>query len=297
MRNTLKFASFFGIPVRIHFTFPLILIAFGLEAGLRGGVGAAVWAVLLIISVFACVVLHELGHSLQVRRYGIAVRDIILLPIGGMARAEKIPEDPKQEIIVAIAGPVVNFAIAIVLFTLMFIGPGPLDFDNSFLVNLLFINLVLGVFNLIPAFPMDGGRILRGLLAMRMDYLKATRYAKNVGQIIAIAFVVIGFKNTSFIMLPLVAVFVFVGAMTEERMVRIKFGLGDKCARDFVRAQDPQWQIDDAARAGMPLIDGDTPATQLYHFLRTHKRSTAAVTHGGELLGVVHIDDLAEAVG
>lgn len=297
MRNTLKFGSFFGIPVRIHFTFPLILIAFGLEAGLRGGVAEAVWAVLLIMSVFACVVLHELGHSLQVRRYGIDVRDIILLPIGGMARAEKIPENPRQEIIVAIAGPIVNFAIATVLFTLMFIGPGPLDFDNRFLVNLLFINLVLGVFNLIPAFPMDGGRILRGILAMRMDYLKATRYAKNVGQIIAIAFVVIGFKNTNFIMLPLVAVFVFVGAMTEERIVRIKFGLGDKCARDFARTQDQGWQIDDAARAGMPLIDGDTPATQLYYFLRSHKRSAAAITHNGELLGVVHIDDLAKAVG
>ena len=298
MRNTLRFGSFFGIPVRIHFTFPLILVAFGLEAWFRGGWGEALWAVLLVCAVFVCVVLHELGHSLQVRRYGIAVRDIVLLPIGGMARAEQIPENPKQEIIVAIAGPIVNFAIATVLFALMLIGLGPLGFDNAFLVNLLAINLVLGVFNLIPAFPMDGGRILRGLLAMRFDYLRATRYAKNVGQVIAIAFVVIGFAYSHFIMLPLVAVFVFVGAMTEERMVRVKYGLGDRRARDFARRDDAVRAIDDAARSGLPLIDADTPATQLYYFLRNQKKPAAAITQpDGTILGVVRVEDLAAAVG
>jgi Zn-dependent protease len=222
MKYTLRFGSFFGIPVRIHFTFPLILIAFGLEAGIRDGWLEGARAVALVLAVFVCVVLHELGHSLQARRYGIAVRDIVLLPIGGVARAERIPENPRQEIVVAVFGPLVNFALAAV-FALVLLARGwPVDFENDFLFNLLAINLALGTFNLIPAFPMDGGRILRGALATRMDYLSATRFAKNVGQIIAILFVLVGFMDSHFIMLPLIAVFVFFGAITEERMVRLR---------------------------------------------------------------------------
>jgi Zn-dependent protease len=222
MKYTLRFGSFFGIPVRIHFTFPLILIAFGLEAGIRDGWLEGARAVALVLAVFVCVVLHELGHSLQARRYGIAVRDIVLLPIGGVARAERIPENPRQEIVVAVFGPLVNFALAAV-FALVLLARGwPVDFENDFLFNLLAINLALGTFNLVPAFPMDGGRILRGALATRMDYLSATRFAKNVGQIIAILFVLVGFMDSHFIMLPLIAVFVFFGAITEERMVRLR---------------------------------------------------------------------------
>lgn len=222
MKNTVKFGSFFGIPVRIHFTFPLILLAFGLEAGIRGGGSEGARAVALVLAVFVCVVLHELGHSLQARRYGIQVRDIVLLPIGGVARAERIPENPKQEIVVAISGPLVNFALAAVFAIVLVARQTPLDYENDFLFSLLAINIALGTFNLIPAFPMDGGRILRGVLATKMDYLRATRYAKNVGQIIAILFVLVGFMNSHFIMLPLIAVFVFFGAISEEKMVRMK---------------------------------------------------------------------------
>jgi stage IV sporulation protein FB len=348
MRNTIRFGSFFGIPVRIHFTFPLVLLVFGLEAGLRGGWLQSVWAVALVLAVFVCVVLHELGHSLQVRRYGIDVRDIVLLPIGGVARAERIPEDPKQEIIVAISGPLVNFALALIFFAIVLVRRTPLNFENDFLFNLLAINVVLGTFNLIPAFPMDGGRILRGLLAMRMSYLKATRHAKNVGQIIAILFVLIGFVNTHFIMLPLVAVFVFFGAISEERMVRIKTALDGRQARDFIRDEAPMLVVDetvdealarvgdlrvfalpvgdesgtlvgvvetgdvraaqadnhgaaslkDYIKTGFPLIQADTPATQLYYFLRSHKLKLAAITqHDGRFLGLVDADDLAKGVG
>jgi len=293
MRNTLKFGSFFGIPVRIHFTFPLILVAFGVEAGLRGGWVDAAWAVLLVLAVFVCVVLHEFGHSLQVRRYGIVVRDIILLPIGGMARAERIPDDPKQEIVVAISGPLVNFALALIFFTVLMIRREPLTFENDLLVNLLYINIALGTFNLIPAFPMDGGRIFRGLLATRMDYLKATRFAKNVGQIIAVLFVIIGFVDTSFIMLPLIAVFIFFGAMTEEKMVRVKFNLDGKRARDFILHDAP---VADAA--GLPLIAADTPATQVYYYLRSQRVRAAAVTEqDGRFVGMLDIDGLTARVG
>ncbi|MFQ5512245.1 MAG: site-2 protease family protein [Candidatus Krumholzibacteriia bacterium] len=234
MRYTIKFGTYFGIPVRVHFTFPLILLAFGVDGWRTGGWGEAVWAVSLVMAVFACVVLHEFGHSLQVRRYGIQVHDIVLLPIGGMARAERIPENPRQEIIVAISGPLVNFVLAALFFVILWLQDISIGTDEHFLVNLLGINIVLGTFNLIPAFPMDGGRILRGLLAIRMPYLRATRYAKGVGQIIAIIFALLGFADQRFIMLPLIAVFIFFGAISEERMIRVKIGLDKRCVRDFV---------------------------------------------------------------
>jgi Zn-dependent protease len=172
--------------------------------------------------VFACVVLHELGHSLQARRFGIRVRDIVLLPIGGVARAERIPENPWQEIVIAISGPLVNFVLAGVLILVIWVSGNQLDFEDGLLTNLLLINLVLGIFNLVPAFPMDGGRILRGLLAIKMSYLDATRLAKNVGHIIAIIFAVLGFVYTNLVALPLIAVAIFYGAITEEQMVKAR---------------------------------------------------------------------------
>jgi Zn-dependent protease len=170
---------------------------------MSGGWLDALRAVLLILSVFVCVVLHEFGHSLQVRRYGIRVRDVVLLPIGGMARAERIPEVPRQEIAVAIAGPLVNFALAAVIYAVLTALDRPLSEDPDYLTSLFAINLVLGTFNLIPAYPMDGGRILRGLLAIKLPYLRATRYATVVGQLIALTFVVLGFVFRELIMLPI----------------------------------------------------------------------------------------------
>lgn len=296
MKHTLRFGAFFGIPVRVHFTFPLILLAFGVEGWFRGGWVEALWAVGLVTAVFACVVLHELGHSLQVRRYGIEVRDIVLLPIGGMARAERIPENPRQEIIVAISGPLVNFGLAAIFGLLLWVRREPADLGHDLAFNLLAINIVLGTFNLIPAFPMDGGRILRGLFALRMDYVKATRYAKNIGQIIAIMFVVVGFVYTKFIMLPLIAVFVFFGGINEEKIVRVKWNLSGKRAGDFVRGDAST--IDSEEIHGLPLVGADTPAAQLYYFLRRHKLEAAAITHAdGHLLGLVTVDDLAARIG
>jgi len=224
MKYTLKLASYFGIPVRIHGTFPLVLVAFGVEGWLQDGIRGASWGILIVLVVFACVVLHELGHSLQARRFGVRVRDIVLLPIGGMARAERIPENPWQEIAIAISGPLVNFLLAGIIVAVIWVRGQPLEFDDGFLTNLLLINLVLGTFNLVPAFPMDGGRILRGLLATKVSYLTATRFAKNVGQLIAIVFAILGFMYTNLVMLPLIAVAIFYGAMAEEKMIRARHG-------------------------------------------------------------------------
>lgn len=257
MRYTLGIGSYFGIPVKVHFTFPLILIAFGVEARLRGNWWDSIWAVLLVLAVFVCVVLHELGHSLQVRRYGIRVRDIVLLPIGGMARAESIPEKPWQEIVVAISGPLVNFSLAAFLLGIILLRGSPMDFENDFLTNLFSINVVLGTFNLIPAFPMDGGRILRGLLATRMSYLSATHHAKNVGQTIAIVFAIVGFMSSTFIMLPLIAVFIFFGAISEENMVKMKISLGGKTLKDFVRREIPVFFMEDPVESLTPYLEND----------------------------------------
>jgi stage IV sporulation protein FB len=220
MRFTQRIGTYFGIPLRVHVTFPVILLFFGVEGWVRGDWRDAMWGTLFVLVIFVCVILHELGHSLQARRYGVHVRDIVLLPIGGMARAERIPENPREEIAVAIAGPLVNFLIAGIIAFIRWIGGAPLLTGDGFFASLLIVNLALGLFNLIPAFPMDGGRILRGLLALRLPYLTATRVAKDIGHLIALAFALAGFVYAELIMLPLIAVFIFFGAIMEERMIR-----------------------------------------------------------------------------
>lgn len=222
MRYTLRIANLLGIPVRVHATFPLIFLVFGAEGFFRGGVPGAFYSMALVVVVFVCVVLHEMGHSLQARRYGVTVRDIVLLPVGGMARAERIPEEPRQEVVIAVSGPAVNVGIALVILGLMRLFNRPFEVDGGFLSDVLVVNTALALFNLIPAFPMDGGRILRALLASRMPYLAATRHATNAGLLIAQFFAVVGFAFTSFVVLPLIAVVVFAGALGEERMIRAR---------------------------------------------------------------------------
>jgi len=245
MRYTIPAGRYFGIPVKIHFTFPLILLAFGAEAWATGTWRDGVHAVLLILAVFVCVVLHEFGHSLQVKRYGIVVRDIILLPIGGMARAERIPENPWQEIVVAISGPLVNFALVGLFFGVLWLSGGSFTPGDDFVSELIAINLVLGLFNLIPAFPMDGGRVLRALLAYRFSYLRATHYARSVGQVIALGFVGLGFYYKELIMLPIIAVFIFFGAMSEENLVRARTLFEGRRVRDFMTDSE-MFHLDDA---------------------------------------------------
>ncbi|HET6349517.1 MAG TPA: site-2 protease family protein, partial [Candidatus Krumholzibacteria bacterium] len=244
MRYTMGIGTYAGIPVRIHATFPIVLILYASVAAATGTWQDGVRAAVLVLSVFACVVLHEFGHCLQIKRYGIRVRDIVLFPIGGVARAEAIPEAPRQEIAVAIAGPAVNFAIATVLFAVMALTRTP-PHGDGYLVNMAWANGFLGVFNLIPAFPMDGGRILRGLLHRRMPYLAATRRARDVGQLLALGFVVVAFIDTTFIMLALVAAFVFIGGMYEERAVALRMRLAGRSAGDLADVASGVFAADD----------------------------------------------------
>ena len=222
-----QIAKVAGIPIRVHATF-LIFIVFIYVALAQGqGPAVALETVAFFLAIFGCVVLHELGHALTARRYGVRTRDITLLPIGGVARLERIPEKPSQEIAVALAGPAVNVLIAGVLLAIFVGGGGTLSPENlgtlegGFLERLLAYNVFLALFNLIPAFPMDGGRVLRALLATRLDYLRATRIAANVGQGIALLFVIWGIKVGNPFLL-FIALFVFIGAGQEAQAVQMR---------------------------------------------------------------------------
>jgi len=208
-----------GIGVRVHVTFLLLIAWYAYGGYTAGGVGAAVSGVGFILLLFLCVLLHEFGHAFAARAFGIRTPDITLLPIGGVARLERMPSNPMQELLVAVAGPAVNVAIAAVLAVPLFWsgrldGPAALLYGpQDLLARLLEVNVILVLFNLIPAFPMDGGRILRALLATRLNHATATRIAGRTGQGIAILFGIAGFFGNPFLLL--IAAFVFMGAQQE----------------------------------------------------------------------------------
>jgi Zn-dependent protease len=229
-----------GIKVFIHWTFILLIIWFS-WVHLRQGHGLFEITVGLIFlaALFACVTLHEFGHALAARRYGIGTRDINLLPIGGVARLESMPEDPKEELVVAIAGPAVNVAIAAGLYLIMLlIGQTDMELGYhitgaNFLADLLVINIILVLFNLIPAFPMDGGRVLRALLAFKMKRGKATQIAASVGQLLAIGFVFFGLFYNPWLLF--IGIFVFLGAGAEAKQVVATESLREIKIQDLIK--------------------------------------------------------------
>jgi stage IV sporulation protein FB len=214
MKWSYRIARIAGIDIRIHLTFLLLPLFFGITDWQSGGAAAAAESVAFILVLFFCVLLHELGHALAGRAFGIRTPDITLLPIGGVARMERIPAYPLQELVIAVAGPAVNVVIAGAIYSwLALAGAVGTSGLNGFLNGLALVNVGLVVFNCIPAFPMDGGRVLRALLAMRLRYLTATKIAVRIGQAIALLFAAAGFFWNP--MLVLVAVFVFGGAQQE----------------------------------------------------------------------------------
>ena len=231
MKWSWKIGTFSGIDVFIHATFLLII----------GWVGLSYWqqtrtlagtleGILFTLLLFGCVVLHEYGHALTARRYGIKTSDITLYPIGGVARLERMPEKPIQEFWVALAGPAVNVIIAVLLYAWLIVSgslaplAGLSMTGGSFIERLLLINLSLVVFNLIPAFPMDGGRVLRSLLALRLEYTRATQIAATIGQGMALLFGFVGLFTNPFLLF--IAFFVWIGAAQEASMVQIKTAMG-----------------------------------------------------------------------
>jgi len=314
MRSSLKLFTWFGIPVHLHWSFGLIfLYAFyiGNEQG-AGWIGI-LWIMGLFIALFGCVLLHEFGHSLTAKRYGVNTQDIILTPIGGIARLERMPEKPIQEFFVAIMGPMVNVVIALILLIagrILFSGAdwafftatiadyfsgilgffkdmgqlltgnlSLLDFGDNFMRGwsssdasdvatdaelnvgglllfmpvLLSVNLWLVVFNMIPAFPMDGGRVFRALLAMRLGRVDATRWASRLGQFIALIFVLFGLAKGG-LTLVLIGFFVFSMARTENNMVQLSDLLSRYKASDLLRVTFTRLSTNDWMQTPIDLI-------------------------------------------
>jgi Zn-dependent protease len=228
MKNSVKIGSVAGIGLYLHWTFLVLLagiFAFYLFQG--NTVVSAAIGVSLLIAVFVCVLLHELGHALTARKFDVPTRDITLYPIGGIARLQRIPEEPIQEFWIAVAGPAVNVAIAVILGAALFLTDGSFSPEvfmrpnQNVLATLVWLNVILVGFNLLPAFPMDGGRVLRALLAMRMDYARATQIAANVGQGMAILFGIVGLVGFNPILL-FIALFVYVGAQQEAQQAMMR---------------------------------------------------------------------------
>ncbi|MDX1388001.1 MAG: site-2 protease family protein [Acidobacteriota bacterium] len=212
MRWSVRLGSLFGIPIYLHMTFLLLLGGLGILQLIQGGLAAALFTTTLVVAVFGSVLLHEFGHALTARHYGIGTRDVTLLPIGGLARLDRLPTNPRHELWIALAGPAVNVAIAGVLAIWIAL------FGGAFFAQLMMINLALAAFNLLPAFPMDGGRVLRALLAQRMGRVPATDIAATIGKGLAIVFGIVGlFFNP---MLVFIAIFVWFGAQQEAALTR-----------------------------------------------------------------------------
>lgn len=261
MKWSINIGRYLGIDVYLHVTFLLLLAFITTMEGMNGGRTAALQGALFFLAIFLCVLLHEFGHALMARRYGIKTRDITLLPIGGLARLERMPDQPVQELWVALAGPAVNVVIALglsiglLVFGAWLPSAGIHLTDGPFAERLLGFNVMLVLFNLLPAFPMDGGRVLRALLAMRMNYARATRIAATTGKAMAVLFAVAGLFYNPFLIF--IALFVWLGASQEVGMAEMKHSLAGVSAR-AVMMTDFRWlsSDDSLARAAEMLIAG-----------------------------------------
>jgi stage IV sporulation protein FB len=228
--GSIQIGRILGIPLRVHVTFLILVLVIGVGGYLAGGreqgPAQALWSMLFIVAIFACVVLHELAHSLVARSYGVRVESITLLPIGGVAAMEEMPRAPREEGLMAIAGPLMSLAIAGALYGVIHLlhYAGPTTFVGGPWLQMLFeANLIIAGFNLLPAFPMDGGRVLRAVLASRMDHVEATNIATSVGQVMAVLIGLAGlFVFHGNLWLLVIAIFIFVGAGQEGKQVRVQ---------------------------------------------------------------------------
>jgi Zn-dependent protease/predicted transcriptional regulator len=260
IRGSLKIGEFAGIGVFIHATF-LILVAWVLLIYWNAGhsVAAMVSGLVFTLALFACVVLHEYGHALTARHYGIRTLDITLLPIGGVSRLERIPDQPKQEFFVALMGPVVSIAISALLYLILRLTGASVSLESlsswtavSFLTRLMIANATLAVFNLLPAFPMDGGRIFRAALTKYAGPEMATRIAAGVGHAIAVLFAVLGLFTNPF--LVLIALFIWMGATQEAALAHMKSALETISAREVMLTDFTPLQPQDSLGRAVELV-------------------------------------------
>lgn len=278
--NSWKITEIAGIGIYIHWSFlilPLLIAGSQLSAG--SGVAVAVQSVVFVLTIFGCVLLHELGHALTARQLGIATHNITLLPIGGVAHLDRIPRQPFHELVIALAGPAVNVAIAgLLLLLLVASGMVSMVFSaaaisNSFLLQLLLANVILVLFNMLPAFPMDGGRVLRSLLASFMPFARATNVAAVVGQIMAGLFVVVGILSQHWLLL-LVAAFVFLAGRSEARMAQSE-------------AVAEAWSVADAMRRQFHMVPAAVTLEQAAQAVLFAPQDSFPVVDDNQLVGML----------
>jgi Zn-dependent protease/CBS domain-containing protein len=284
-----------GIQLRIHITFLLLIawLAFGYYA--QGGSAVAASRVIFVLLLFLCVVLHEFGHAFAAKAFGINTPDITLLPIGGVARLERMPEEPVQELIIAVAGPLVNVVIALGLFVAggfqALLNPSNIE-GGGLVAQLLTINIMLVLFNLLPAFPMDGGRVLRALLATRLSYARATQVAANVGQGFAFVFGFIGLLWNPFLLF--IALFVYIGASQEAALAQMKdvsrrFPVSSAMVREF-RTLSADASLQEAVDALLATSQHDFPVVD-------DSGNVAGLLTRQDLIGALRKNDPALRVG
>ncbi|MCM4167147.1 Putative zinc metalloprotease Rip3 [Arenibacter antarcticus] len=290
MKGTLKLGTVSGIKIEVHWTFTLLLVwvAF-IEIQAGADIGRIFLNEALIVVLFGCVVLHELGHALTAKKFNIKTRKILLLPIGGVASLEKMPEKPGQELLVALAGPAVNIVIAFLLalviplnhyFSLNATVLEELLYKPSlqnFLFYLFIANIMLAFFNLIPAFPMDGGRVLRALLSYKLGRVEATRIASGIGQGLAVMFFVLGLFYNPFLIL--IALFIFFGAYAENQMVKQIYLLKDHLVKE-------------ATLTNITLLSPVNCVQEVVDILLAGTEKDFVVVDKGEIVGIVAYKDI-----
>jgi Zn-dependent protease len=293
MGSSFKILAIRGIDIRIHITFPLILFWAAFQYGQEDGLIGAVFGIVVFSLLFVLVTLHELGHSFAAMHYGVSVRQIVLLPIGGLAQLEKMPEKPVQELVVAIAGPAVNVVLAVLfgfiawaanIAVIPALGTVSLTFSTIF-AYIIFYNIVLALFNLLPAFPMDGGRVLRSLLAMKFSFARATAVAVNIGRVVAVLLGVWGLVSGA-VFTVFIALFIFAAGTQELAVVRWQ---GRR------QQAGPGYKVQQAYSPQMPVL---TPSDSVRSAMREQMQGWHdgfPVADDGRYLGFVTEDGLLRA--
>lgn len=288
MKWSWKIATIYGISIRLHWTMIVFLAWIGVANLADKGLSAALTSVGVIGLVFMFIVLHELGHALTARHYGIRTRDITLLPIGGLARLQKMPEEPSQELAIALAGPAVNLVFVIVLGATIWLLHGwralfTMPSADAPLLNFsLMVNAIMGLFNMLPAFPMDGGRVLRAILATRMGYTQATDIAASVGQVFAILLGILGVFTNG--MLVFIALFVYLGAQQAAIVAQTHSVLNGVA-------------VHEAMRTHFAMLQRDAPfSAATDEFIAGNQHDFPVVDRDQRLCGMVYRNDLLKAL-
>lgn len=302
MKGSLQVAKMFGIPIKVHWTFSLFILYIAYVGYSQNYDGAGILGIIgCVLGLFACVVLHEYGHALTARRYGVSTRDIIISPIGGVARLERLPEKPIQEFYVAIAGPMVNVVIALLVTPIvLWLFWSELRWDSWFLYSfvklaqdfnnpltvfpfLIMGNVILVGFNLLPAFPMDGGRVFRSLLSMKVGRLRATQIASYFGNVFGVGMIALGVYLGSFVY-PFIGLFVFLMATQEYRMVKMESILRENLVKDIMRKDFTRIAWDDNMSAPISYVQ------------RGLEKNFLVFDMSNQLIGVLHEAFVHEAI-